>query len=396
MPALQGSMLAHPPELQRIEHSESAFDNIEPEEEEAQRVIPKLRLLTQDPPLPTALFDTPQAPHILPRGLVTLIGEDGAGKSHLAQHLTVSVATGQDLLGVGEPLTTGPVLYLSEKPWYDAQRFRSLLALADEPWPHPNISWTDGHREANQQEREAGVQADQRIDLCDKGDREVLAAQVAALAPMPLLVVDTLAAHAMTFSENDNVEAKLLVQGLSTLLEHVHTILLVHHPSKSEVSEQADILTGRGAGALRAACTQSQNLRQNKTTGTMVWYPWAKTNGPASKQQFHYQYTPETGLVAVDPDETETRGATRWAIMLAQVKQIPAHTTTANITKKDLLTHVTEDGQPISDATARSLINRLLKDRLLVETGKPRGGQKTYRRMNCETDITHRAILLNA
>ena len=87
------------------------------------------------PPPDSFLFSTEPWKEILPEGLVMLVGEDGHGKSHVAQHIAVAISTGTDLLAIGPPTQPGPVLFLSERPKKDWWRFRQIHQAHGLTWP---------------------------------------------------------------------------------------------------------------------------------------------------------------------------------------------------------------------------------------------------------------------
>ena len=264
---------------------------------------------TSPPPPDSFLFSTEPWREIMPEGVVMLVGEDGHGKSHIAQHLTVAICTGTDLLHIGPPEQPGKVLFLSERPNKDWWRFHQIHQAAGLDWPPQNLTVLTGNRPPHPTEQTSPQDQDwRRADLAEPLDLTTLTDHITHHyeTRLPLLVIDTWAAWTPTLSENDGEAVKPLIQALRQLTTtgQVHTVLLLHHPSKAETSEKATTLTGRGHGAIRAATDQTQNVRKSIIGDTTIfrWYPYEKTTGwGLPGHNIAYTYSPSDSLQTIDP-----------------------------------------------------------------------------------------------
>jgi archaellum biogenesis ATPase FlaH len=160
------------------------------------------------------------------RNTITLwTGSDGDGKTMLAQAMAVAVARGDQFLGMA--CQQSPVLYLDfENPAHEVQsRLRSMTGAAEEI---PNLkvwgTWLE------QQPPMAGSEILFRI----------------AKETKPVIVVDPFR-YFHDAEENDSTEMAQVMKYLRRLAACGSSVVLLHHPAKSEGS------TGRGSSAIRGA-----------------------------------------------------------------------------------------------------------------------------------------------
>ena len=170
-------------------------------------------------------------PGLLPEGLAILAGKPKSGKSLLALHLALSVATGQPFLDH----------FPTEKGW--VQYF----------------CLEDGERRL--QERLNALGADESMPLCYSTSLEpgvpledliIRSTQIAegVIAPFRLFIVDTMgrAFSGKNMDYNDYGSMYNLLPSLNDLAQDLHvTILLIHHTRKQESFDPFDSILGSQA-----------------------------------------------------------------------------------------------------------------------------------------------------
>ena len=184
--------------------------------------IPSIRSLGQLP----EVEDIVPALQIKRNSVCLWTGPDGSGKTFAAEKMIVSVAKGDDFLGM--PCLKTPTLYLDyENPAHTIkERFDFLLDdEEDPPWLKVWACWSE------QQPPRHGS------DLLIEIVRDV----------KPLIIIDTLRAfHDQKENESDGMACVMTY--LRALAQYGATVMLLHHPSKAEGSN------GRGSSVIHAAC----------------------------------------------------------------------------------------------------------------------------------------------
>ena len=175
-------------------------------------------------------------PGVIAYEAVTLIsGDSGCGKSTFVTALGAQVATGRGFLGrlVSH---AAPVLYLDrENPLSVIQeRFRRLKTTDGE-----NFKYFGNHL---------------GVEVPVPGSAEVLD-WVRACDPKPLVIVDSMIAF-LSGSENNATEVRAFMQQLRNLATLGAAVILLHHPGKSETSQEF-----RGSSDIKAAVDVAYKLR---------------------------------------------------------------------------------------------------------------------------------------
>lgn len=181
--------------------------------------------------------------------LCLLYGPSGKGKSFVALDLALSVAAG--LPWVDEyPVQQGAVLYIAAEGTGGLKR-----RIA---------AWREHHPKADVRDALFVLQPvdiyddDERQDLLDTLEEmldggEYLHAEdglVALTKPLRLVVIDTVARMYRGDDENDNAQMGEFINAVQTFSrKYGAVVLLVHHSSKGDISNE------RGGGALRGAMT---------------------------------------------------------------------------------------------------------------------------------------------
>jgi hypothetical protein len=217
-----------------------------------------------------ALDDLPpfewQVEGIIPRrGLACLSGEPGCGKSFLALHLALCIATGQPFFG--RAVTKGRVLFIAgeglsglskrrrawEKVYNGSRPVGPGLVVCRQAMPF-----------------DLAVPG-KTPDVLAQLDEE-LRADCAEHGTLALVVVDTLAA-CMTAPENDTDAMMRFLRGLRGLTDAFNCAALVlHHPPKAG-SDAIGAGFFRGAGALYGALDVGLSLRRDRETRHLVLNP---------------------------------------------------------------------------------------------------------------------------
>lgn len=177
------------------------------------------------------LLDIPPADYIVPalgiaRNTITLwTGEDGSGKTILAQAMSAAVAQGQSFLGMR--CQQCPVLYLDlENPGYVVQaRIRVLLGERRVPHFRAWGTWNE-------------------IQPPQYGNPQLLSI---CKEKRPLVIVDPLL-YFHDHNEDSSTEMAPVMKYLRAIAVCGGAVVILHHPAKSENSK------GRGSSAIRAGC----------------------------------------------------------------------------------------------------------------------------------------------
>jgi hypothetical protein len=179
-------------------------------------------------------IEIPPVEYIVPslgiaRNTITLwTGPDGDAKTHLAESMSVAVASGGMFLGM--PCKQSTVLYLDlENPGYVVQD--RINALIDGNGCPSGLRFWGTWLPIDQQPPQAG--SERLLTICKEST--------------PMLVVDPFR-YFHKADENDSTLMSGVMQYLRACAIYGSAVVLLHHPAKTEGS------TGRGSSVIRGAC----------------------------------------------------------------------------------------------------------------------------------------------
>lgn len=199
-------------------------------------------------------------PGLLAGTVGLIVGQGAVGKSMLALHIGLGVATGQPIAGgLWQPASTGPVtlIFGEDAPEILQERLYWLRAAA-------GIS------------EDEAEEIDTRLDVrsADGVDMRIMQRTAGRFAPGPfyetlrelcggqrLVIIDPLA-FLSDADENDNGAMTQLVRTLQGIAADTGaTILVLHHVGKGGEGDREEWTAARGASALTTACRWQVYLR---------------------------------------------------------------------------------------------------------------------------------------
>jgi hypothetical protein len=211
--------------------------------------------------------------------LAILFGRWGTGKSTIAIELCVAVA--RTLPWHGRKVRGGKVIYIScESP--HGVRARLSAALKDQ-----GITLADLHGNF--------LEIAARPHLGKPEDVQALIAELQAIGPIALVVVDTLARAMAGTEENSAKDSSILVGNCQTISEKTGAcVMLVHHTGKDESRGM------RGSSNLPASAdTEIELERPSETDNVRIAKLGKQRDAPDYCELFHYE------LVAVTLGQDE-------------------------------------------------------------------------------------------
>lgn len=274
---------------------------------------------------------------VIAEGLTILAGAPKLGKSWLALHLALAVASGGTAFGCIDVGRARPVLYLALEDGHRRLQFRARQLLGD------------GERIPN------------RLHIIIKGGRlELEGALMEWLdrhqRDQPLVIVDTLAKLRPATSRSDNAyDADYRFVGrLKDIIDAVTggAMVLVHHTNKRADGDFLDAVSGtQGIAGAADATVTLRRTRQEKTATLSV------TGRDVIESEYSVTSTDGLwtldggGLEAAAKAATETRGTDNVGDRMAEVVRFVA--ARAETKAADLADHL-----QVTDAQARTYLSR--------------------------------------
>jgi len=198
-------------------------------------------------------------PGLLAGSVGLVVGAGAVGKSYLALHIGLSVATGRSVSqGLWEPSTIGNVALIFGEDQPDIIQERLY-------WLRKMEGITDEEAELIDQRLEVISTSGFDMRIVKKSrdgivDGPFIRALLELAKNKRLIIIDPLI-FLSDLDENDNGAATQLMQTLQRIARETGTtIIVLHHTSKGGSGERDDWTAARGASAFTTACRWQVNL----------------------------------------------------------------------------------------------------------------------------------------